>query len=489
VTREIFYTLLAAAVLALCVVPIGSAAFILGFWHGDSPCVLCWAQRTGMILVALMGLFVLRYGARPRYLGLSVLIAAWGVYMAIRHSAAHVVRDVGQGFSIEILGAHTYIWSGFIYWACLVAMGGLLMLLRDGETGRTPRRLRTIDTLAMWTFLLVAAGNVVQAFASTGPPPYMGQADPVRFSFDPRRWVWSLEEWSPAPVSLRGRWAIEKPSVQGLPADPGRGPLGALPVLTVARRLTIRVPLDGAITDLAYHAGSDRFLVTTAQGVYITDGTLGRVLRHTVVDPGFSVDLGDLAGAAFLDERTVMALSQNKSFVILRESGQPDVARNFRFFLQSFDAFDEVTRSRFATVRARMMYVMSLAHAPDSGSLVTVSVPNRRVRQLVVSRFARRDLMLSEEFVPRLAPGSGLALGSGERSLAELAVTGAAVAGTRLYAMSAAYATLLTIDLTTREVVAAHAVPGVTGATGLALKNGELWIPDERGGVSIVARP
>ena len=112
--RDFFYLLLACAVLGIVVVPVGSAVFWLGFVHGDSPCVLCWAQRTAMVLVALMGLFVLRYGPRPRYLGVSVLLAGAGVFMAIRHSAAHLVRDVGQGFSAEILGAHTYTWSAAI---------------------------------------------------------------------------------------------------------------------------------------------------------------------------------------------------------------------------------------------------------------------------------------------------------------------------------------------------------------------------------------
>ena len=114
--RTLPYTLLAFAVLVLIVGPIGTAAFVLGFGYGESPCVLCWAQRTGMILVALCGLFVLRFGPRPRYLGLSRADRRRGIFMGLRHSALHLARDVGQGFSAEILGAHTYTWSMFIYW-------------------------------------------------------------------------------------------------------------------------------------------------------------------------------------------------------------------------------------------------------------------------------------------------------------------------------------------------------------------------------------
>jgi disulfide bond formation protein DsbB len=105
---SLIYTLLAAAVLFLVVVPLGTSVFLFGFIHGDSPCILCWAQRLGMALVALIGLFILRYGPRPRYVGLGVLVSSYGVFMAIRHSSLHLARDVGQGFAIEMFGAHTY---------------------------------------------------------------------------------------------------------------------------------------------------------------------------------------------------------------------------------------------------------------------------------------------------------------------------------------------------------------------------------------------
>ena len=102
-----------------------------------------------------------------------------------------------------------------------------------------------------------------------------------------------------------------------------------------------------------------------------------------------------------------MAVGENKSFVVLRENDKADADRNFRFFLESFDRFDEVSRSRFGTVRARMMYTMSAAFDPASKSIYTVTVPNTKVKRLVVSRFDRRDLTLSEEFVPALAPDVG----------------------------------------------------------------------------------
>jgi hypothetical protein len=311
----------------------------------------------------------------------------------------------------------------------------------------------------------------------------------VRFSFNPRHWVWSLEEYEPAPISLRGRWASEKPDVNLANIDPASGPLSGLPVIAVKGQTRISALLKGTVTDLAYDAAGDRFLVTTQQGIYLLDAVLGRTLRYTMVDTAFSVDLGRFAGAAFLDPSTVLAVGENKSFVVLKENDQADPDRNFRFFLESFDRFDEVTRSRFGTVRARMMYAMSAAFDPATASIYTITVPNTRVKRLVVSRFDRRDMTLSEEFVPAIAPDSGLTLAGEKRSLDEYYVTGAGVADGKLYAISAAHGVLLTIDLASHAVVAAHQIAGLSRPVGLAIRGGELYLADADGTIRIVDRP
>ena len=486
--RQWLYTVLAAAVLALAAVPIGTAVFVLGFVFGDSPCVMCWEQRIAMALVALIGLFVLRYGPRPRYVGLSILVAGYGMFMGLRHTAMHASRDIGQGFSMEILGVHTYTWALFIFWVSVLLMGALLMALRERESGGVIRTLRPLERLAAVVFLVVIGANLVQAFASTGPPPFMGQGDPVRFTFNPSHWVWSLEEYAPAPISLRGRWAASKPDASKVDPDPGRGPIAGLASLEVREQRALALPLRGTPTGLDYDAASDRFLLTTQEGIYITDGSLGRVLRYAVVDVGYSVDLARFAGAAFLDSRTVIAVSENKSFVVLRENDQADAAANFRYFRQSFDRFDEVRRGRFGTVRARMMYVLSAAYDPAGQSICTITVPNERSRGLVVSRFDRGDLTLSEEFVAKASPASGLQL-RGKRGLDELYIAGAAVRDGRLWALSAAYSTLVEIDLASRAVVAAYAVPGLSRPAGIAFKASELWVVTEDGKVLTLVIP
>ena len=114
-----------------------------------------------------------------------------------------------------------------------------------------------------------------------------------------------------------------------------------------------------------------------------------------------------------------------------------DASDNYRYFLESFDDFSELRRGRLATMRARMNYVMSVGYDRETDSFYTVTVPNRRHPALVISRFGRGDLTLSEEYHPRVGPGLDLA--GGERSLDEYYVTGVVIDGGRLYAVSAAF--------------------------------------------------
>jgi disulfide bond formation protein DsbB len=147
----------------------------------------------------------------------------------------------------------------------------------------------------------------------------------------------------------------------------------------------------------------------------------------------------------------------------------------------------EAALGRFQTVRAHQMYVLSLAFDPAAQELITVSVPNPRHHQLVVSRFAKRDMTLSSEFEPQLA--AGLALAGPSRSPADYLVTGAAAAGGRLYAISAAYSTLLAIDLKTQTLQAAYAVPGLSRPVGLAVRGTQLLVAQADGRIAVLGLP
>ncbi len=478
--------ILAWVVIILIGGPVGAAVW-LGMVQGESPCILCWAQRTSMALIALVGLFVLRYGPRPRYLGTAVLLGAWGVFMALRHSGLHLARDVGQGFAGPIFGVHTYVWSWVIHWTVLVVIGALMFLLREDDMASGIREPSRTGRFAMGLFVVVVAANALQAFASTGPPPFIGQADPVRFSLNPRHWVWSLEETA-GRISWRGSWTIREPDPAGADPDPAHGPLANLPSINESGWEGVGVPLTGTLSDLARDPVSGRFLaVTDRYAVYLLDSTLAHVLHRVVLDPRFSIDLSPLAGAAFIGDDTLAVLSTNKSYVLLRPDTQANADLEWRHFLSTNGGMTELRLGRFATVRARQMYVLSLAYDPSADELVTLTVPSPRQRRLVVSRFARGDLLLASEFEPRL--GAGLTLAGPDRALAEYVVTGAVVADGLLYAVSAAYSTLLVVNLRDRTLRAAYAVPGLTHPTGLAARGSQLLVAQADGRVAVLERP
>ena len=208
--------------------------------------------------------------------------------------------------------------------------------------------------------------------------------------------------------------------------------------------------------------------------------------HHAVLDPGYSIDVTPLAGAAFLGD-TLALLATNKSIVLLRPTPDADADREWRHFLRTDGSLSELRLGRFATQRARQMYVMSLAYDAAADELVTVAVPSPRHRRLVVARFSRADFLPVSERVPVL--GAGLAMSAPERSLGEFLVTGAAVADGALYAISAAYSTLLVMDPEGRMVRAAYLVPGLAQPTGLAARGSRLLVAQADGRIAVLDRP
>jgi disulfide bond formation protein DsbB len=511
-SEERLRAILAWVVIVLVGGPVAGAV-MLGVVHGDSPCILCWAERTSMVLIGLTGLFVIRYGPRPRYLAMAILLGVWGTFMGLRHSGLHLARDVGQGFSAAFFGVHTYVWAWVIHATVLAVIGVLLLFVRElapdairpsTDAGVAPpagSRAHTSATapadgapqpsragrFAMGLFVVVVAANALQAFASTGPPPFIGQGDPVRLSLNPKHWVWSFEELDPPYLSLRGSWTIPAPDPAAADPDPAHGPLAALPAIPVSGWERIGTPLEGTLSGFARDSATGRYLVVTDRyGVYLLDSTRTRVVHHVVMDPGFSIDLTPLAGAAFLGD-TMAVLSTNKSYALLTSDPRADPRAEWRHFLSTDGQVAEVGLGRFQTVRAHQMYVLSLAFDPAAQELITVSVPNPRHRQLVVSRFARKDMALSSEFQPRLGPA--LTLAGPARTPADYLVTGAVVADGRLYAVSTAYSTLLVVDLKDRTLRAAYAVPGLAHPVGLAARGTQLLVAQADGRIAVIGRP
>jgi len=127
-----------------------------------------------------------------------------------------------------------------------------------------------------------------------------------------------------------------------------------------------------------------------------------------------------------------------------------------------------------------MNYVLSLAWDEGRQSIYTLALPNRPSPRVVISRFDRRDMTLSEEFLPTIGESSGLTVRK-DRALDEYTVTAATVHDERLYALSAAYSTLLAIDPATHAIIAAYGLGGVERPVGIAFKGPALHVLDAGG--------
>uniref|UniRef100_UPI001315A742 disulfide bond formation protein B n=1 Tax=Helicobacter bizzozeronii TaxID=56877 RepID=UPI001315A742 len=202
-----FYFLFSLAIIGIMALPVGIANLILGFIYHDSPCIQCWAERQSMVYIALAGLFIVRYGIKPKYLAILILITAGGLYQSFYHMGNHALEDVGQGFALSILGLHTQFWAEFVFWMVALILGALLLFAPDfsllsQEGGlylygqRLPyRKLSRANLWAFAIFSVVVFSNMVQAFISTGPFPYLGHGDPIRFSWHLHENIWSTANW------------------------------------------------------------------------------------------------------------------------------------------------------------------------------------------------------------------------------------------------------------------------------------------------------
>ena len=102
-----FNLLMTTAVLLILAIPVGIANIYLGYVVGESPCTLCWFERIGMILIGVLGIFILRYGAKIKYVSAVFICAAYGIFMSIRHTRSTALRGTWAWALATRSSAHT----------------------------------------------------------------------------------------------------------------------------------------------------------------------------------------------------------------------------------------------------------------------------------------------------------------------------------------------------------------------------------------------
>lgn len=214
--EHIFNKLASFAAIVIMALPVGIACFFFGFILLDNPCAFCWQERTAMILVALTALYIVRFGLKPKYIAALVWLGIYGAFMASVHTSINLGSDIGQGFSLKIMGAHTYTWALLVFIVVLVVVALLMLTLGNKFPGNAygKQPLDTLPKLACGVFLVVIAGNIVQAFTQTGPIPFVGQDSPGRVSFNPKFMSWELDHWPIYAPDARGAYAISNPDIE-----------------------------------------------------------------------------------------------------------------------------------------------------------------------------------------------------------------------------------------------------------------------------------
>lgn len=221
-----FFNLFAIAALALVSLPVGIACVILGFGMGDSPCVMCWHERFCMVSISFIALLIVRYGFKARYLAALLFMACLGIYDGFTHYSLDGTYggylDIKQGFGLEILGAHTQFWVIVVHFFVFLFLGVILLLgknigsiMKKSESGEYGMVLPSfmLGKVAIAVFTIIMAFNLVQAFITSGPPPYIASATPSRMTFDTSKWFWELDHWRETEIDFRESWNPKLPDL------------------------------------------------------------------------------------------------------------------------------------------------------------------------------------------------------------------------------------------------------------------------------------
>ena len=483
-----FYDIICWGGLLIVLLPVGIANIVLGYFMGDSPCTLCWGQRQNMAYIGVVALFMVRYGFKPKYLATMLVMAAVGLYMSFRHLGNHAMRDVGQGFGLDVFGIHTQMWAEIVFW-CVVMLFGLACFLAPrfdaliAEMRAKPwRPLTAFYKAAFGIVAFIIASNTFQALWSTGLPPNWGQGDPVRFSFNPKYVIWSADGWHGmwGGFNVLGKRDVKDPDFAYAPNAKKLGitfdnnaqnsPVVLNGELKIAQTRAIE-GVNQPINMISQVRG--QYFIASKYNFWVLD----KELKPTVsaeIDPWFSANVLDIVGITPYQDDAFVLMGTNKSLLRARLNPNADDVKGWANFVEGrtqVEAVGGLGRARIDTERAKYSYIHS--SATDGRYIFTATVPdNRNHKTFVISKALMADWTLSAEFVPAADLKDG-------RSLGELYVTGMVYEDDKLYAVSKNFNTLLVIDIAAEEVTAAYAIPAeLTDIRGLVKKGNQFEVID-----------
>ncbi|MBV7316508.1 disulfide bond formation protein B [Shewanella sp. NIFS-20-20] len=451
------------AALALIALPVGIACIILGFGMGDTPCILCWQERTAMVLVSLIALFIMRYGLKPKYIGALILTAVYGLWAGYRHSSNHILRDIGQGFGPAIFGVHTYVWV-IVVFAIILLFAGALLLLQGDKLQDKPAPWSLFNKITINTFLVIIVFNIVQAFTQTGPFPFIGQSDPVRMSFNSDHIIWSTGNWpTPSKLSARGAYTIAKPDFANMSHD-AQTQISTSNRAMASQQLQLPAAIEGLATGIAYQASTEMFAVVTSDNwVYFLSKDLTTILAQVKIDAAFSTEISNLAGVAFDGDNSVIVTADHKSYARVAYDPSAKIAHYYANFMDGTDGVKELTRSRFETTRAKYNYIGDIGFDAKTNEYLMVTLPVPTRNNFVVSRMSAADMKLNSEAIISLEVN------------ALPQVTGIAIGDDNIYLLSHSGEQVLVMNRDNRVIDAIN-LEATTNPQALTLMDGQLAV-------------
>ena len=525
-TEKNLNLVMTTAVAIILIVPVGMACVYLGFIKGESPCLLCGHERFGMVAVGVLGLFMVRYGVKIKYVALVFLCGFWFLFEGLRHVGNHAQRDIGQGFGEAMFGLHTYTWAFVVYWCVILAMALMLFFIRkDNVLGKDllepSVKIKEFSgyakgVVALSTLIIFA--NVLQFLITNGPPPFGGSGDPVRFTpniaqssqyWDNKHWH---ENFRPNKWSLLGGNQGPKPWIAGVnekedknyPFDtnPANSPIvsqNRTPLELIGSKdigfKALSTYGKGNAGGIAYDRINNEFaIIGTGAAAYFTDENFAEFKEFATLDQVNGSDIPLSVDATFFDAGKLVATAYNKTIWGVEKVSADKVDEKVRwvFFREHkgdiMPAF-KGNRARIGTTRAKKNYILSLAKDPDSRYAYMLTVPAKKAPNVILLKFDTKDNTISEETI--LTFDKGLQLKEGAK-VNSFYITGADIANGKMLAISKNYNALLVIDLASKAITGAYTPPSVADASDIAIKGKELYILSREGGkdkVFIVKNP
>ena len=157
-------------------------AYVYQFSQEELPCTLCLLQRVAMVGVAFGAALNLTFGPRPRYYGVCLLSAVFGLVISFRQTMLHVnpyydktadeptlSATANPPFGQEVLGLHLYVWGLVIFSITVLAVGVVLLFRGQFEVpAAEPAWLTKLATVGVVILLVVAAAETLTTFAECG---------------------------------------------------------------------------------------------------------------------------------------------------------------------------------------------------------------------------------------------------------------------------------------------------------------------------------